>query len=103
MDEASVTQFDTYQNQQHQLLGRMNSLTDSLTDLLSELSEENVSLARYAAGELLSTALGSTPSLEEFQLAAKETLEQQTAEKEASIDPETLASSDSPDISEESR
>ena len=102
MDEASVTQFDTYQNQQHQLLGRMNSLTDSLTDLLSELSEENVSLARYAAGELLSTALGSTPSLEEFQLAAKETLEQQTAEKEASIDPETLASSDSPDISEES-
>lgn len=78
MDEASVTQFDTYQNQQHQLLGRMNSLTDSLTDLLSELSEENVSLARYAAGELLSTALGSTPSLEEFQLAAKETLEQQT-------------------------
>ena len=97
MDEASVTQFDTYQNQQHQLLGRMNSLTD----LLSELSEENVSVARYAAGELLSTALGSTPSLEEFQLAAKETLEQQTAEKEANIDPETLASSDSPDISEE--
>ena len=97
MDEASVTQFDTYQNQQHQLLGRMNSLTD----LLSELSEENVSVARYAAGELLSTALGSTPSLEEFQLAAKETLEQQTAEKEAGIDPETLASSDSPDISEE--
>ena len=39
MDEASVTQFDTYQNQQHQLLGRMNSLTDSLTDLLSDLSE----------------------------------------------------------------
>ena len=101
MDEASVTQFDTYQNQQHQLLSRMNTLTDSLTDLLSELSQENISVARYAAGELLSTALGSTPSLEEFQLAAKETLDQQTSETDSAANPETETASDSPELSAE--
>lgn len=100
MDEASVTQFDTYQNQQHQLLSRMNSLTDSLTDLLSELSQENISVARYAAGELLSTALGSTPSLEEFQLAAGKTLEQ-AAEADSGAGTESVTSSDSPELSEE--
>ena len=100
MDEASVTQFDTYQNQQHQLLSRMNSLTDSLTDLLSELSQENISVARYAAGELLSTALGSTPSLEEFQLAAGKTLEQ-AAEADSDAGTESVTSSDSPELSEE--
>lgn len=95
MDEASVTQFDTYQNQQHQLLYRMNSLTESLADLLSDLSKENVSVARYAAGELLSTALTSTPSWEEFQLAAKETMEQQLAESTADADlSETTGQSD---------
>ena len=100
MDEASVTQFDTYQNQQHQLLSRMNSLTDSLTDLLSELSQENISVARYAAGELLSAALGSTPSLEEFQLAAGKTLEQ-AAEADSGAGTESVTSSDSPELSEE--
>ncbi|MGN1205399.1 MAG: flagellar hook-length control protein FliK [Eubacterium sp.] len=93
MDEASVTQFDTYQNQQHQLLSRMDTLTDSLTDLLSELSGENASVARYAAGEILSTALGSTPSLEEFQLAARETLEQQMPDASS----ETVNPSDAAD------
>lgn len=101
MDEASVAQFDTYQEQQHQLLGRMNSLTDSLTDLLSELSEENTTVARYAAGELLSTALGSTPSLEEFQLVAKETLDQQLAALEGETSTEETLIFDDADVPEE--
>lgn len=70
MDGASVTQFDNYQNQTHQLLYRMNSLTDSVNDLLLNLVKENPSIARYAAGEVLNIALDSIPSLEEFNLTA---------------------------------
>ena len=70
MDAASVTQFDNYQNQTHQLLYRMNSLTDSVNDLLLNLVKENPSIARYAAGEVLNIALDSIPSLEEFNLTA---------------------------------
>lgn len=71
MDNASVTQFDNYQNQSHQLLYRMNTLTDSVNDLLFDLVEENPSIARYAVGEVLNIALDSIPSLEEFNLAAQ--------------------------------
>lgn len=70
MDAASVTQFDNYQNQTHQLLYRMNSLTDSVNDLLLNLVKENPSIARYAAGEVLNITLDSIPSLEEFNLTA---------------------------------
>ncbi len=70
MDAASVTQFDNYQNQTHQLLYQMNSLTDSVNDLLLSLVKENPSIARYVAGEVLNIALDSIPSLEEFNLAA---------------------------------
>lgn len=71
MDTSTVTQFDNYQNQSHQLLYRMDSLTDSIGDLLIDLVNENPSIARHAAGEMLNIALNSMPSLEEFNLAVQ--------------------------------
>lgn len=71
MDTATVTQFDNYRNQSHQLLYRMDSLTDSIGDLLTDLVNENPSIARHAAGEMLNIALNSMPSLEEFNLAVQ--------------------------------
>lgn len=71
MDTATVTQFDNYQNQTHQLLYRMDSLTDSVNKLLTDLVKENPSIARYAANEVLNIALSSIPSLEEFNLAVQ--------------------------------
>ncbi len=79
MDTATVTQLDNYQNQAHQLLYRMDSLTDSIGELLSKLAEENPAIARYAAGEAVNIALDSLPSLEEFNLASMKAMEQ-TAE-----------------------
>ncbi len=72
MDTATVTQFDNYSNQAHQLLYRMDTLADSINDLLSGLAEENPDIARYAANEILDTALNSLPSLEEFTLASEQ-------------------------------
>ncbi len=69
MNESTVTQFDQYQNQTHSLLARMDSLTDSINHLLTDLSKENPAIARYAANETLNIALQSMPSLEELQLA----------------------------------
>lgn len=71
MDMTTVTQFDHYQNQTHQLLYQMDTLTDSINGLLSDLAAENPSIARYAAGEVLNIALSSMPSLEEFNLAVQ--------------------------------
>ena len=74
MDPASVAQFDNYQNQSHQLLYRMNALTESVNDLLLGLVKENPSIARYAAGEVLNIALDSIPSLEEFNLTDRKSV-----------------------------
>lgn len=71
MDPSTVAQFDNYQNQSHQLLYRMDTLTDSMGDLLADLVRENPSIARHAAGEMLNIALSSMPSLEEFNLAVQ--------------------------------
>lgn len=83
MDAMTVTQMDHYQNQTHQLLYQMDSLTDSVNELLLGLVEENPSIARYAAGEVLNIALNSLPSLEEFNLATNQMAEQTTSEAEA--------------------
>lgn len=72
MNETTVAQFDNYQNHAHQLLYRMDSLADSINELLSDLSGENPAIARYAAGETLNMILGSRPSAEEAALAAKQ-------------------------------
>lgn len=72
MDAATVTQFDNYQNQAHQLLYRMDSLADSVNELLADLSGENPAIARYAANETLNIILSSLPSLEEANLTANQ-------------------------------
>ena len=68
MDMATVTQFDQYNKQTHQLLTRMDALADSINELLTELAKENPSIARYATGEVLDMVLQSLPSLEEQNL-----------------------------------
>lgn len=70
MDFDTVTQFDQYQKQTHQLLSRMDTMADSVSQLLSELAAENPSFARHAADSVLNIILESLPSLEEFNLAA---------------------------------
>lgn len=70
MDMATVTQFDQYNKQTHQLLTRMDALADSVNELLTGLAEENPSIARYATGEVLDMVLQSLPSLEEQNLTA---------------------------------
>ena len=70
MDMATVTQFDQYNKQTHQLLTRMDALADSINELLTELAKENPSIARYATGEVLDMVLQSLPSLEEQNLTA---------------------------------
>lgn len=71
MDPTTVAQFDNYRNQSHQLLYRMNALTDSVNELLADLVNENPAIARYAAKEVLDISLNSLPSLEEFNLAVE--------------------------------
>ena len=70
MDMATVTQFDQYNKQTHQLLTRMDALADSINELLTELAKENPSIARYATGDVLDMMLQSLPSLEEQNLTA---------------------------------
>lgn len=70
MDMATVTQFDQYNKQTHQLLTRMDALADSVNELLIGLANENPSIARYATGEVLDMMLQSLPSLEEQNLTA---------------------------------
>lgn len=70
MDMATVTQFDQYNKQTHQLLTRMDALADSVNELLIGLAKENPSIARYATGEVLDMMLQSLPSLEEQNLTA---------------------------------
>ncbi len=72
MDTATVTQFDSYSHQTHQLLFRMDSLANSVNDLLADLAMENPAIARYAANEVLDTVLNSPPSLEEFNLISEQ-------------------------------
>lgn len=71
MDPTTVAQFDNYRNQSHQLLYRMDTLTDSVNELLADLANENPAIARYAAREIMNISLNSLPSLEEFNLAVK--------------------------------
>ena len=92
MDQTTVTQFDNYRNQTHQLLYRMDSLADSVNDLLSDLANENPSIARYAANEVLNISLNSLLSVEEFNLAAERAL-QNSSEEVAQELPEESGSS----------
>ena len=69
MSESSVKQFENYQNQTHQLLYKMDSLTDSISDMLYSIGTQVPRLAKDVGTQLLAMALEGTVSPEEQQLA----------------------------------
>ena len=73
----SVKQFQNYQNQGHQLLYQMESLGDSLGDMLNSIGNQVPRLAKEVGTQLLALALEGNPSPEEAELLAD------TAAKEA--------------------
>ncbi len=78
MTEASVKQFENYQNQTHQLLYKMDSLGDAIGDMLHSIGTQVPRLAADVGLQLLALALEGSPSPEEQQLAAQLSAEQET-------------------------
>ena len=74
MTEESVKQFEHYKNGSHQLLYKMDSLTDSISDMLTSIGEKVPRLASQVGSELIALALDSDPSVEESALLHERTL-----------------------------
>lgn len=96
MTESSVKQFENYQNETHALLNKMDSLTDSINDMLTTISTQVPRLAKTVAGELLSLSLESpiTPGEQKIiqQVLSEEPLlaeQETTQETEQQIQQET--------------
>ncbi len=70
MTETSVKQFESYQNQTHQLLHQMESLGESIENMLNSIGTQVPRLSKEVATHLLSLALEGAPSPEEQALAA---------------------------------
>lgn len=89
MTEASVKQFENYQNQTHQLLYKMDSLGNSIGDMLQAIGTQVPRLSKEVGNQLLTLALEGSLSTEEQALADKnaELAEKLIADQEnASID-----------------
>ena len=71
MSEASVKQFEHYQQQTHQLLYKMETLGNSIGAMLHSIGTQVPRLAGEVATQLLSLALEGEATLEEQQLAAQ--------------------------------
>lgn len=69
MTEASVKQFEGYQNNTHQLLYKMDSLGDSIGNMLHSIGSQLPQFSKEVAGKLLSLALEGEPTPEERTLA----------------------------------
>ncbi|MBQ7200853.1 MAG: flagellar hook-length control protein FliK [Eubacterium sp.] len=74
MTPDSVKQFEHYKNGSHQLLYKMDSLTDSISDMLTSIGEKVPRLASQVGSELITLALDSDPSVEESALLHERTL-----------------------------
>ncbi len=74
MTEESVKQFEQYKNGSHQLLYKMDSLTDSIGEMLSSVGEKVPRLSAQVGSELIRLALSTDPSLEETTLIHEKTL-----------------------------
>lgn len=74
MTENSVRQFEQYKNGSHQLLYKMDSLTDSIAEMLTSVGEKVPRLSAQVGTELIRLALSSAPSLEEATLIHEKTL-----------------------------
>ncbi|MCH5264271.1 MAG: flagellar hook-length control protein FliK [Lachnospiraceae bacterium] len=68
MTPESVRQFENYQNQSHQLLYKMDSLTDSINDMLASIGNQVPRLAKGVGSQLLAMALEGGLSPEEATL-----------------------------------
>lgn len=69
MSQESVRQFESYREQTHQLLYKMDSLADSIGDMLTAIGNQVPRLAKEVGANLLGMALEGNPSLEEAALA----------------------------------
>ncbi len=69
LNDAAVRQFESYQNQTHQLLYKMDALTDSIADMLTSIGEQVPRLSKEVVTQLLGMALEGNPTLEEGNLA----------------------------------
>lgn len=79
MSEDTVKQFDSYQNNTHQLLYKMDSLTDSVNEMLNSIGSQIPRLAKSVGTQLLNIALQGNPSPEE-QAVAENSLSETTSE-----------------------
>ena len=71
MTETSVKQFENYQNQTHQLLYKMDSLGDSIAQMLQSIGSQIPRFAKEAGNHLLTLALEGNPTPEEQILTAQ--------------------------------
>lgn len=71
MTETSVKQFENYQNQTHQLLYKMDSLGDSIAQMLQSIGSQIPRFAKEAGNQLLTLALEGNPTPEEQILTAQ--------------------------------
>ena len=71
MTETSVNQFENYQNQTHQLLYKMDSLGDSIAQMLQSIGSQIPRFAKEAGNQLLTLALEGNPTPEEQILTAQ--------------------------------
>lgn len=69
MTPESVRQFDNYQSQNHQLLYKMDALTDNISNMLNAIGNQVPRLAGSIGMQILSMALDGDPTLEEQALA----------------------------------
>ena len=65
MTEESITQLEQYQNQTHQLMGKMDTLTQSVSDVLSLMAEKAPDAAGAIGSRILELALESSDFLED--------------------------------------
>lgn len=90
MTQESVKQFENYRQQTHQLLYKMDSLTDSIGDMLTAIGNQVPRLAKDVGMNLLNLALEGNPTMEETALAQtqEEALLSQLVEDTALTDDE---------------
>ena len=69
MTQESVQQFENYQNQNHQLLSKMNTLTNDIANMLNSIGSQVPRLAGEIGARILAMALEGNPTLEEQALA----------------------------------
>lgn len=72
LTKESVAQFMDYQKQNHQLLYKMDALTDSVGHMMESVGTQVPRLAKEVGARILSLALEGTPSPEELALPLRQ-------------------------------